>query len=214
MSDEQGTTLTEKKPKRITMPGMIYHANEVMKWAMDPNCGGLHPDLFGPSLCGLAFFEIVEAGFVFSGNVGTGILLARQPDGSWSPPAAVGLSGLGWGFIMGASLKHIVYLIYDPLTVKAMAGDVGVKLSSQVEASLGTWGRTAEATTNFSNKGVGTNIALSYSQGIFGGFSVEGALCNPRPKVNEKFYGKPCKNSDFVRKQKTRIISSTRNLTT
>jgi hypothetical protein len=22
----------------------------------------------------------------------------------------------------------------------------------------------------------------------------QGALCNPRPKVNEKFYGKPCKN--------------------
>ncbi|KAL3924741.1 MAG: hypothetical protein SGARI_005975, partial [Bacillariaceae sp.] len=155
---------------------MVYHANEVLKWAMDPNTGGLHPDLFGPSLLGVAFFEIVEAGFIFSGNVGTGILLARKPDGTWSPPAAVGLSGLGWGFIMGASLKHIVYLIYDELTLKAMSGDVGVKLSSQVEASLGTWGRTAEATTNFSNKGVGANIALSYSQGVFGGLSVEGEL--------------------------------------
>lgn len=109
-----------------------------------------------------------------SGNVGTGIVLARQPGGTFSPPAAVGLSGLGWGFIMGASLKHIVYLIYDEPTLKAMAGDVGVKLSSQVEASLGTWGRSAEATTNFSNKGVGANIALSYSQGVFGGLSVEG----------------------------------------
>lgn len=154
---------------------MIYHANEVLKWAMDPNTGGLHPDLFGPSLQGICFFEIVELGFIFSGNVGTGILLARTPDGGWSPPAAVGLSGLGWGFIAGASLKHIVYLIYDELTVKAMSGDVGVKLSSQVEADIGTWGRSAEATTNFSNKGVGANIALSYSQGLFGGLSVEGA---------------------------------------
>jgi lipid-binding SYLF domain-containing protein len=114
-----------------------------------------------------------------SGNVGTGILMARHRDGSWSPPAAVGISGMGWGFIMGASLKHIVYLIYDELTLKSMAGDVGVKLSSQVEASLGTWGRTAEATTNISNKGVGSNIALSYSQGVFGGLSVEGALGKP-----------------------------------
>ena len=143
---------------------------------MDPKTGGLHPDLFGPGLLGLCFMTIVEAGFMFSGNVGTGIVMARKPDGSWSPPSAIGISGLGWGFIIGASLKHIVYLIYDELTLKAMAGDVGVKLSSQVEASLGVWGRTAEATTNFSNKGVGANIALSYSQGVFGGLSVEGEL--------------------------------------
>lgn len=39
------------------------------------------------------------------------------------------------------------------------------------------------------NKGVGANIALSCSQGIFGGISIEGAFLNPRPRVNEKFYG-------------------------
>jgi hypothetical protein len=44
---------------------MIYHANEVLKWALDPKTGGLHPDLFGPALRGVAFFEIVEVGFIF-----------------------------------------------------------------------------------------------------------------------------------------------------
>jgi hypothetical protein len=44
---------------------MIYHANEVLKWAMDPETGGLHPELFNTSLKGIAFFEIVEVGFVF-----------------------------------------------------------------------------------------------------------------------------------------------------
>jgi lipid-binding SYLF domain-containing protein len=157
---------------------------------MDPNTGGLHPELFGPSLLGIAFINIVEVGFIFSGNVGTGILLSRKPDGSWSPPAALGLSGIGWGFIMGASLKDIVYLIYDEYTLKAMAGDVGVKLGTQTEAALGTWGRTAELTNVISNKGVGSNIALSYSRGVFGGLSIEGAVCNPRKAVNNKFYGR------------------------
>ena len=166
-------------------------ANEVLKWAMDPNTGGLHPDLFGPSLLGICFINIVEAGFVFSGNVGTGIVMARdQETGEWSPPSAMGLAGVGWGFIMGASMKDVVYLIYDPETMKAMSGDMGVKLGTQVEASAGTWGRTAETSFNLSNKGVGANIALSYSKGLFGGLSIEGALCNPRTAVNEKFYGK------------------------
>ncbi|CAB9510248.1 LAS seventeen-binding protein 3 [Seminavis robusta] len=157
---------------------------------MDPEQGGISPDLFGPGLLGVSFMTIIEAGFVFSGNVGTGIVLARQPDGSWSPPSAVGISGLGWGVIMGASLKHIVYLIYEPQTIKAMAGDVGVTLGAQVEASIGNWGRTAAISNIISNKGLGSNVGLSYSQGMFGGVSMEGALCNPRTRVNEKFYGK------------------------
>ena len=165
-------------------------ANQVLDWAMDPNTGGLHPALFSPSLKGIAFITIVEAGFVFSGNVGTGIVMARNKDGSWSPPSALGVSGIGWGFIMGASLKNIVYLIYDESTLKSLSGDAGVKLGTQVEASLGNWGRTAEATTMISNHGVGVDICLSYSKGIFGGLSVEDAVLNPRKKVNAKFYGK------------------------
>ena len=162
-----------------------------MKWVLDPTTGGLHPDLFGPTLLGICFINIVEAGFIFSGNVGTGIVMARDPDsGEWSPPSAIGLTGVGWGFILGASMKDIVYLIYDPETMKAMAGDMGIKLGTQVEASAGNWGRTAETSFNISNKGVGTNIALSYSKGLFGGISIEGAICNPRMAVNEKFYGK------------------------
>jgi lipid-binding SYLF domain-containing protein len=90
---------------------------------------------------------------------------------------AIGLTGIGWGFIMGASLKDIVYLIYDDFTLNSMAGDIGFKLGTQTEAALGTWGRTAEATINVSNKGVGSNIALSYSKGIFGGLSIEVSFC-------------------------------------
>ena len=55
---------------------------------------------------------------MFSGNVGTGIVIARKPDGGWSPPSAVGVSGLGWGFIVGASVKHLLYLIYDKVKME------------------------------------------------------------------------------------------------
>lgn len=188
----------EKRPKRITMPGMIYDANQVLEWAMDPNTGGLHPELFGPGLKGIAFLTIVEAGFVFSGNVGTGIVMSRKKNGSWSPPSALGVTGIGWGFIMGASLKNIVYLIYDEQTLKSLSGDAGFKIGTQVESSLGNWGRTAEATTMVTNKGIGVDVCLSYSRGAFGGISVEGALLNPRPKVNEKFYGKKAKPSEIL----------------
>lgn len=191
--------MADKRPKRITMPGMIYDANEVLSWALDPNTGGLHPELFGPSLLGIAFITIVEAGFIFSGNVGTGIVMSRNhKDGSWSAPSALGITGIGWGFIVGASVKNIVYLIYDSETMKSFSGDAGVKIGTQVEASAGNWGRTAEATTMLTNKGVGVDVCLSYSRGLFGGLSIEGALLNPRPKVNSKFYGKDVKPKEIL----------------
>jgi Las17-binding protein actin regulator len=84
-------------------------------------------------------------------------------------------------------LKHIIYLIYDERTLQAMAGDVGDK-STQLEVSIGNWGRTAEITTVLTNQGLGGNVGLSYS--IFGGVSLEGALCNPRHRANEQFYSK------------------------
>jgi hypothetical protein len=69
MADATTTAAVEevkRAPKRITMPGMIYHANKVLNWALDPTTGGgLHPSLFGPSLFGIAFIEIVEVGFIF-----------------------------------------------------------------------------------------------------------------------------------------------------
>jgi lipid-binding SYLF domain-containing protein len=68
-------------------------------------------------------------------------------------------------------------LIHDPETLKSMGGDYGVKLGTQFESTFLNWGRTADATTNLSNKGIGANFAISYSQGLFGGLSVEVSSC-------------------------------------
>ena len=80
----------------------ITQANKVLEWIMDPKTGGVHPELFGPLLKGICFINIVEVGFIFSGNVGTGIVLARnETDGSWSPP---------WGthlFVGRSTLLHV-----------------------------------------------------------------------------------------------------------
>jgi hypothetical protein len=131
-----------------------------------------------------------------SGNIGTGIVLARNPTDpyQWSPPAAVGLSGLGWGLLAGISRKTIIYLIYDYFTLESLTGSSndhhGAKLSAQITTSLGSWGRSAEAAAILHAKGVMRNIALvCNNQGIFGGVSIEGAICKGRNRVNERFYG-------------------------
>lgn len=166
---------------------------------MDPHTSGLHPGLFDDDLLGIGFYTVWEAGLIFSGNVGTGIVFARNPtNGTWSSPAAVGLSGIGWGLMGGASRKTIVYLIYDYFTLQSMSGEHGAMLRAQAESCLFFWGRTAEASAIVSARGVGTNIALSYSRGIFVGISIEGALCKSRNRVNERFYGRRISTSDIL----------------
>ena len=82
----------------------------------------------------------MEAGFIFSGNVGTGLLFSRNKEGKWSAPCAIGLSGVGWGLIAGASIKDFIYFIYSENTMTAIAGDFGAKMSGRLEMTVGPFG--------------------------------------------------------------------------
>lgn len=46
---------------------------------------------------GLAILTVVKAGVLFAYKVGTGLVVARRSDGSWSAPSAICSAGLGWG---------------------------------------------------------------------------------------------------------------------
>lgn len=34
--------------------------------------------------------------------------MLKNKDGSWTPPCAVGLAGVGWGLLAGGSVKDVV----------------------------------------------------------------------------------------------------------
>lgn len=50
---------------------------------------------------GLAILSVIKAGFLVTARGGSGIVLARLPDGRWSAPSAIGIAGLGGGFEIG-----------------------------------------------------------------------------------------------------------------
>jgi lipid-binding SYLF domain-containing protein len=81
------------QPNLYTMEGMQWNANHVLEKALDPATNGVPRDLFRQAK-GLVLISVLEVGFIFSGNVGTGILLAKK-ENDWSAPSAVGLAGIG-----------------------------------------------------------------------------------------------------------------------
>ena len=51
---------------------------------------------------GFAIYTVIKAGFIFSARAGSGVVIARLDDGSWSAPSAIGTAGLGFGGQAGA----------------------------------------------------------------------------------------------------------------
>jgi lipid-binding SYLF domain-containing protein len=145
---------------------------------------------------GIAIVHSVSVGFILSGTVGSGLLMKKTESG-WSPPCAVGLSGLGFGIQAGIGGKDLVIFILDDETMKAATTKHGFKFGSQAELTVGL-GRAAAADFQFSKGGVGTTFVLAYSKGLFGGLSIEGAKLGAREFVNNKFYHASTTPSDIL----------------
>lgn len=60
---------------------------------------------------GVVFFTIVKAGFMFTGRYGTGLVVSRLPDDSWSAPSAVQITGMGWGLQIGAEVTSVMLIL-------------------------------------------------------------------------------------------------------
>lgn len=67
---------------------------------------------------GYAILSVVKVGMGWSAAVGTGLVVARREDGSWSPPSAVGLSSFGWGIQAGGELTDLLLVLSSTETVK------------------------------------------------------------------------------------------------
>lgn len=55
------------------------------------------PDAILKQARGLAILTIAKVGVMVTYNIGTGLVVARREDGSWSPASAISSFGVGWG---------------------------------------------------------------------------------------------------------------------
>jgi lipid-binding SYLF domain-containing protein len=84
---------------------------------------------------GLAIFTVIKAGFVWSARVGSGVVIARLTDGSWSAPSCIGTGGVGFGLQIGADLSEFVIVLNSEEAVKAFSQWV-LPLSRSIQVSF------------------------------------------------------------------------------
>nr|POF17791.1 sh3 domain-containing protein [Quercus suber] len=138
---------------------------------------------------GLAVITVFKAGFLGSGRFGSGVVVARLSDGTWSAPSAIGTVGGGFGGQIGFELTDFVFILNDSNAVKTFAQVGSLTLGGNVSIAAGPVGMTAEASGAASLKSVSGVFAYSKSKGLFAGISLEGSVLIERRDANEKMYG-------------------------
>jgi len=131
--------------------------------------------------------EVVKAGAFIGGRGGTGVLLTRHRDGSWSNPLFIGIGAgsIGWQF--GVQTADIVLVFTTRRSIEGI-GDGKITLGGDASAVAGPVGRSATAATSVT---LDAEIySYSRAQGLFAGVSLEGSVIAIRDKANERFYGK------------------------
>jgi SH3 domain-containing YSC84-like protein 1 len=135
---------------------------------------------------GLAILTVAKAGFLFSARGGTGVMVARTPNG-WSGPSAIGTGGVGFGPQIGVEFTEFVMVLNTDDAVKAFARDGNLELGVDLSVAAGPIGRNAEAGVT----PVAAVYTYSRSQGLFAGASLEGTVLMTRTNANADYYGRP-----------------------
>jgi len=121
---------------------------------------------------GLAILTVLKASFLFSGQGGLGLVVARTRTGwlrgehgrgaGWSSPSAIGTGGAGFGFQVGAQVTEYVMVLNTDEAVKAFSRGGNVTLGGEVSVAAGPVGRTASAAVT----PVAAVYSYSRSQGL------------------------------------------------
>jgi len=145
---------------------------------------------------GLAVFQVLKAGFVFSGKAGSGIVIARLPDGSWSAPSCIATGGMGWGLQIGADITDFVIVLNSEDAVRAFSIGGNVTIGGNISAAAGPIGTGGSVQASLAHPA--PMFSYSKSKGLFAGISLEGTVLIERKDANRDFYGSPVPARDIL----------------
>jgi len=130
--------------------------------------------------------NVIKAGFGVGGRRGRGLIAVRSPDGSWSNPSFITLTGGSFGFQAGVQSADVI-LVFR--TKRGVDSIVGGKFTLGADASVaaGPVGRSAQASTDERLKA--EILSYSRARGLFAGVALDGTRLAIDNKSNQRVYG-------------------------
>ncbi|WAO94347.1 Ysc84 domain-containing protein [Fusarium falciforme] len=131
---------------------------------------------------GLAIFTGFRAGMYLAGAGGSGIVVARLPDGTWSPPSAFSVRSGSIGLVYGLDVYDCVCVLNTQAAVGAYKTSE-MSLGGAVALAAGPIGGTANV------KEIKPVWTYTKSRGFYGGLTVDGTVIEERRDASADFYG-------------------------
>lgn len=117
-----------------------------------------------------------------AGSGGSGVVVVRLPDGTWSPPSAFSVRAGGIGLVYGVDVYDCVCILNTQEAVEAYSKPE-MKLGGALALAAGPIGGTANM------KEVKPVWTYTKSRGLYGGLTVDGTVIKEKSDVNADFYG-------------------------
>lgn len=131
---------------------------------------------------GIAIFTTFRTGFHLSAASGSGVVISRLPDGSWSAPSGLLVHTIGLGFMIGIDIYDTVLVLNTDAAVQQFKHP-RVKLGGEVSVAAGPVGdgRQLEASR-------AASWSYTKSKGFYAGVQLDGSVVIERNDENARFY--------------------------
>ncbi len=134
---------------------------------------------------GLAIFSGFRAAMYLAGAGGSGVVVARLADGSWSAPSAFSVRSGGIGVVYGVDVYDCVCVLNTQEAVDAYTKSE-MNMGADATMAAGPIGGTADISTG---KEVTPVWTYTKSRGLYGGLTVDGTVIKEKASVNAEAYG-------------------------
>jgi len=131
--------------------------------------------------------DAIKAGLVIGGRRGHGLLSVKNPDGTWSNPAFVTLTGGSIGFQAGVQSADIVLVFRSDRGLESIVNGK-FTLGADAGVAAGPVGRNASAATDGEMKA--EIWSWSRARGLFAGVALDGAVLAIDDAADEAVYGR------------------------
>lgn len=148
--------------------------------------------------------KTINAGLVVGAKHGKGVAIVKMPDGKWSDPVFVSLTGGSIGAQIGVqSVDLIMVFKHKGALTKVKNGDVTI--GGDLAASAGPVGRSASANTDY--KFEAEVYSYSRSRGLFAGITINGSSLAIDKDANHNYYGRGMSAQDIFETSKSNTVA-------
>lgn len=131
--------------------------------------------------------DSIKAGLVIGGRRGHGLMAVKNPDGTWSNPSFVSLTGGSIGFQAGVQSSDIVLVFRSDRGLESIVNGK-FTLGADAGVAAGPLGRNASTATDGELKA--EIWSWSRARGLFAGVALDGAVLAIDDRANEAVYGR------------------------